>query len=148
MIGQFFVMGGFSMVIPLLAVHYVNNLGWAAATIGIILAIRQFFQQNPPQGTYIAWLRDNGKLAQGPRAPAGVGSVIVSALGLPKEAANSFVIGFLRRDYGAAGLFHMQQQGQLDGIQTVVALAALVREREVGELEIRRRGWAGDARAR
>lgn len=46
MIGQFFVMGGFSMVIPLMAVHYVNNLGWAAATIGIILAIRQFFQQS------------------------------------------------------------------------------------------------------
>lgn len=46
MIGQFFVMGGFSMVIPLMAVHYVNDLGWAAATIGIILAIRQFFQQS------------------------------------------------------------------------------------------------------
>ena len=29
--------------------------------------MRQFFQQNPPLGTYIAWLRDNGKLAQGPR---------------------------------------------------------------------------------
>ncbi|MFW0756529.1 N-acetylmuramoyl-L-alanine amidase [Pseudomonas sp. H11T01] len=29
--------------------------------------IRQFFQQNPPPGTYIAWLRDAGKIAQGPR---------------------------------------------------------------------------------
>ncbi|WP_290447220.1 N-acetylmuramoyl-L-alanine amidase [Pseudomonas sp. 21LCFQ010] len=29
--------------------------------------VKQFFQQNPPQGTYIAWLRDNGKLARGPR---------------------------------------------------------------------------------
>lgn len=29
--------------------------------------VRQFFQQNPPPGTYIAWLRDNGKIAQGPR---------------------------------------------------------------------------------
>lgn len=29
--------------------------------------VKQFFSQNPPQGTYIAWLRDNGKLAQGPR---------------------------------------------------------------------------------
>ncbi|MBK5538695.1 N-acetylmuramoyl-L-alanine amidase [Pseudomonas sp. TH05] len=29
--------------------------------------IRQFFQQNPPPGTYIAWLRDSGKIAQGPR---------------------------------------------------------------------------------
>ncbi|MET1081324.1 MAG: N-acetylmuramoyl-L-alanine amidase [Pseudomonas sp.] len=29
--------------------------------------VRQFFQQNPPPGTYIAWLRDEGKLAPGPR---------------------------------------------------------------------------------
>nr|WP_314491898.1 N-acetylmuramoyl-L-alanine amidase [uncultured Pseudomonas sp.] len=29
--------------------------------------LRQFFQQNPPPGTYIAWLRDSGKIAQGPR---------------------------------------------------------------------------------
>ncbi|MFJ4441537.1 N-acetylmuramoyl-L-alanine amidase [Pseudomonas sp. NPDC089422] len=29
--------------------------------------VRQYFQQNPPPGTYIAWLRDTGKIAQGPR---------------------------------------------------------------------------------
>ena len=29
--------------------------------------VRQFFQQNPPPGTYIAWLRDTGKIVQGPR---------------------------------------------------------------------------------
>ena len=29
--------------------------------------VRQFFQQNPPPGTYIAFLRDTGKIAQGPR---------------------------------------------------------------------------------
>ncbi|MCY1424832.1 N-acetylmuramoyl-L-alanine amidase CwlD [compost metagenome] len=29
--------------------------------------VRQFFQQNPPPGTYIAWLRDSGKIVQGPR---------------------------------------------------------------------------------
>ena len=51
--------------------------------------------------------------------------VVVGALGLPIEAANAFVIGFLRRDYGAAGLFVMQQNGQLDGIQTVVALTTI-----------------------
>ncbi|QKZ02782.1 N-acetylmuramoyl-L-alanine amidase [Pseudomonas eucalypticola] len=32
----------------------------------ITSGVRQFFQQNPPPGTYIAWLRDSGKLAQGP----------------------------------------------------------------------------------
>ncbi|MGH8352826.1 MAG: N-acetylmuramoyl-L-alanine amidase [Pseudomonas sp.] len=29
--------------------------------------VRQFFQQSPPPGTYIAWLRDSGKIAPGPR---------------------------------------------------------------------------------
>lgn len=36
---------GFIMVIPLLAVHYVDGLGWPAAAIGIVLAVRQFTQQ-------------------------------------------------------------------------------------------------------
>lgn len=33
------------MVIPLMAVHYVDHLGWAAGAIGIVLAVRQFAQQ-------------------------------------------------------------------------------------------------------
>ncbi|MDM8348471.1 N-acetylmuramoyl-L-alanine amidase [Pseudomonas sp. sp1636] len=32
----------------------------------IVTGVRQFFQQNPPPGSYLAWQRDNGKLAQGP----------------------------------------------------------------------------------
>ncbi|AFZ69679.1 MFS transporter [Deinococcus peraridilitoris] len=37
--------GGFFMVIPLISVHYVNDLGWAAGTIGLVLAARQMTQQ-------------------------------------------------------------------------------------------------------
>jgi N-acetylmuramoyl-L-alanine amidase len=33
----------------------------------IVTGVRQFFQQNPPPGSYIAWQRDNGKITQGPR---------------------------------------------------------------------------------
>ncbi|WP_208601358.1 N-acetylmuramoyl-L-alanine amidase [Phytopseudomonas flavescens] len=33
----------------------------------IVTGVKQFFEQNPPPGTYIAWLRDNGKIVQGPR---------------------------------------------------------------------------------
>ncbi|WP_272890666.1 N-acetylmuramoyl-L-alanine amidase [Stutzerimonas sp. S1] len=29
--------------------------------------VRQFFHENPPPGTYVAWLRDAGKIAAGPR---------------------------------------------------------------------------------
>ncbi|MNE69460.1 N-acetylmuramoyl-L-alanine amidase AmiC precursor [compost metagenome] len=33
----------------------------------IVTGVRQFFQENPPPGSYVAWQRDNGKIAQGPR---------------------------------------------------------------------------------
>ena len=33
------------MVVPLIGVHFVNDLGWAASSIGLILAVRQFGQQ-------------------------------------------------------------------------------------------------------
>ena len=46
MISNFFAWGGFFLIIPLIAVHYVENLGWAAGTIGLLLAIRQFAQQS------------------------------------------------------------------------------------------------------
>jgi ferrous iron transport protein B len=51
--------------------------------------------------------------------------VVVHALGLPAEAANSFIIGFLRRDYGAAGLYAMQKAGHLTPNQTVIALTVI-----------------------
>lgn len=51
--------------------------------------------------------------------------VIKGFLGLPVEATQSFIVGFLRRDYGAAGLFALQQQGKLDHIQTVVSLVTI-----------------------
>lgn len=50
---------------------------------------------------------------------------IATAMGMPKEAAPVFLYGFFRRDYGAAGLFDMQQQGSLTGNQLVVAAIVL-----------------------
>jgi DHA1 family multidrug resistance protein-like MFS transporter len=41
----FFMWGGFFMVIPLISVHYVDDLGWSAASIGLVLAVRQLTQQ-------------------------------------------------------------------------------------------------------
>lgn len=38
-----------------------------ALSRSIVTGVKQFFQQNPPPGTYLAWQRDNGKLVQGPR---------------------------------------------------------------------------------
>ena len=41
----FLTWGGFFLVVPLIAVHYVEDLGWAASSVGLVLAVRQFTQQ-------------------------------------------------------------------------------------------------------
>ena len=46
MVSTFFSWAGFFLIIPLVAVHYVDDLGWAAGTVGIVLAVRQFTQQS------------------------------------------------------------------------------------------------------
>jgi ferrous iron transport protein B len=51
--------------------------------------------------------------------------LVTGLLGLPPEAAQVFIMGFLRRDYGAAGLFQMAHAGQLTGVQAVVALTVM-----------------------
>ncbi|MFB0516885.1 MAG: ferrous iron transport protein B [Candidatus Neomarinimicrobiota bacterium] len=51
--------------------------------------------------------------------------VVQSFLGLPVEATAAFIMGFLRRDYGAAGLFLLARNGQLDTIQILVSLVVI-----------------------
>jgi ferrous iron transport protein B len=51
--------------------------------------------------------------------------VLTGALGLPRETAAAFVVGFLRRDFGAAGLFEMARQGKLSPAQIVVAMVTI-----------------------
>jgi ferrous iron transport protein B len=74
-------------------------------------------------GTFILYVLDktNGLAAM----QAAASPVVVTLLDLPAEAANAFIIGFLRRDYGAAGLLAMQRDGMLDNIQVVVSLVTM-----------------------
>mgnify|MGYP006278347525 CR=1 FL=1 len=51
--------------------------------------------------------------------------IVVGLLDLPAEAAQAFIMGFFRRDYGAAGLFEMQQAGMLDVLQVLVSLTVI-----------------------
>jgi ferrous iron transport protein B len=51
--------------------------------------------------------------------------VVAGLLGLPPATAQIFVMGFLRRDYGAAGLFQLAQNGELSAVQAVVALTVM-----------------------
>lgn len=51
--------------------------------------------------------------------------VVTGWLGLPAETAQVFIMGFLRRDDGAAGLFQLAHAGRLSGTQAVVALRVM-----------------------
>lgn len=51
--------------------------------------------------------------------------VVTGLLGLPEKAAEAFLLGFFRRDYGAAGLYHLQREGLLSLRQSAVSLVAI-----------------------
>jgi ferrous iron transport protein B len=51
--------------------------------------------------------------------------LVTGWLGLPPEAATSFLLGLMRRDFAATGLFHMQQHGELSPIQAVVSIVTI-----------------------
>lgn len=74
-------------------------------------------------GTLILFILDKIKLLDTIRYIAS--PVVVKTLGLPENTTEAFLLGFLRRDYGAAGLFKMAQEGLLDPIQTVVSLVTI-----------------------
>jgi ferrous iron transport protein B len=67
-------------------------------------------------GTLILWGLDRvGGLAVLERVAA---PVVVGLLQLPKEAASAFILGFLRRDYAAAGLFVHYEPAMKAGAMT------------------------------
>jgi ferrous iron transport protein B len=62
----------------------------------------------------------------------GIFDLVVKALaypavwiGLPPKGGEIFLYGFFRRDYGAAGLYDLQQAGALSGVQVTVAAVTL-----------------------
>jgi ferrous iron transport protein B len=55
----------------------------------------------------------------------GLEPVLTGILHLPSQAAPAFVLGFLRRDYGAAGLYELVRAGAFTAQQAVVALVVI-----------------------
>ena len=47
-------------------------------------------------------------------------------IGLPGEAAEALLLGFFRRDYGAAGLYDLASDGRLSDQQLLVAAVTLI----------------------
>jgi ferrous iron transport protein B len=74
-------------------------------------------------GTLVLFLLDAFRLLEVVQRAAA--PVVQGVLGLPVESAEAFLIGFLRRDYGAAGLYELARQGRLDPVQLIVAMVTI-----------------------
>jgi len=74
-------------------------------------------------GTAILFLLDKfGVLAMIEKVAS---PLVVGFLGLPAKATEAFLVGFLRRDYGAAGLYTLVREGQMDHLQIVVSMVTI-----------------------
>ncbi len=111
----------FVLELPPIRVPKISNI-----LIKVLARVEWYLKEAVPLfviGTLILYALDaTGLLIYFQKA---ISPLVVGVLDLPFEAANAFLIGFLRRDYGAAGLFVMQKNNQLDPIQTVVALTVI-----------------------
>lgn len=116
---NFLMYAGFFMVIPLVSVHYVEHLGFAATLVGVALAVRQLLQQG--------FTLIGGVLADrfGARRLIGAG-VLVRALGfISLTWATSPLLLFVAMILSALG-------GALFESPSRAAVAALTHEAERG----------------
>jgi MFS transporter, DHA1 family, multidrug resistance protein len=110
----FFMVVGFTMIMPLVAVHFVNNAGMAAASVGLALAVRHVTQQ----GLAVA----GGILADrfGPRRMICLG-VLLRAVGFASLApADSLTLLFVAMVISACGgaLFEAPYQASIAALTT------------------------------
>ncbi|MGA7733122.1 MAG: MFS transporter [Chloroflexia bacterium] len=113
----FLMWAGFFMIIPLLSIYYVETLGWAAASIGLVLAVRQFAQQGLTliSGALADRLGAKGLILAG---------LLVRMLGFAAMAwANTFPLLLLSAFLAAVG-------GSLFDSPTKAATAALTEEKD------------------
>lgn len=108
---------GFFMVVPLISVHYVDGLGWAAAAVGLVLGVRQLTQQGLTLlgGMLADRIGVKGLICAG---------LLVRVLGFVMLAgANTFALLFLACVLAAVG-------GALFESPRAAAIAALTRPEE------------------
>jgi len=72
--------------------------------------------------SFLIWLGDISGVFQ--RILSGL-EPVMRLLDLPAEAGTVFLYGFLRRDFGAAGLYDLHSAGEITGVALVVAAVTL-----------------------
>lgn len=111
----------FILEIPPIRMPQLSNLG-----IKTMARIEWYLREAVPLfllGTFILFVGD--RLGWLVRLQAMAEPVVVGMLDLPPKTAEAFLIGFLRRDYGAAGLFDMARAGLLTNVQVLVSLVTI-----------------------
>ncbi len=113
--------GEFILEIPPLRIPALSNMFYKT-----IARIEWYLKEAVPLfivGTLILFFSDRfGVLALLEKVTS---PVVVGFLGLPPKASEAFLVGFLRRDYGAAGLYAMATAGQLTAHQVLVSLVTI-----------------------
>jgi ferrous iron transport protein B len=110
----------FYMEIPPLRVPKLSNVA-----IKTLTRMEWYFREVFPMfiiASFLIWL---GQLTGVFDLLVGAMAYPVGWIGLPREVAVIFLFGFFRRDYGAAGLFDLQQAGLLANPQLIIAAVTL-----------------------
>ncbi len=111
----------FILEIPPLRIPQISNI-----LVKTLARIEWYLREAVPLfilGTLILFVLHQTKLLH--LLERAASPLIVHFLGLPAKATEAFIIGFLRRDYGAAGLFMLARGGQLSSHQILVSLVTL-----------------------
>ena len=111
----------FILEIPPLRIPQISNV-----VIKTLARIEWYLKEAVPLfivGTIILFTLHQTRLLS--LLEAGASPLLVHFLGLPAKTTESFIIGFLRRDYGAAGLFMMARRGELNPHQILVSLVTI-----------------------
>ena len=105
---------------PMRMPHFSNvviktlaRLEWYAREVLPLFLIGSFLMFLLARSGILGWLQSAGE------------PLVTGWLGLPPEASAAFLMGFLRRDFGATGLFHMQSHGLLTPVQVVVSMVTI-----------------------
>ena len=119
--------------VPIFLIHW----GWAQSVSSKdseegSASIRAVFLYGILLGTLILFVLDRvrvptpwGRLSGLDMINNSLAPLVTGILQLPRQTAQVLVLGFLRRDYGAAGLYDMVRQGLMSPVQIVVSLIVL-----------------------
>jgi ferrous iron transport protein B len=113
--------GAFILELPPIRLPKLNNI-----LVKTLARIEWYLKEAVPLfilGTLVLFALDRMRLLgliESAAAP-----IVREWLGLPRQATEAFLIGFLRRDYGAAGLFALARADLLDHRQILVSLVTI-----------------------